>query len=146
MELHAERHEDTARDGQVVRGLKRSFSVHWRRGPTPGANALSPAPGPSSVRRRWLFTRAAGGGPNVPGDARLQSKPCTREKNWQTDFAIGCRRGDAVMVHASVRAVGEVAGGPDEIHLALKDAVTADGTLMMYAAARATTTRSGAGT
>ncbi len=37
------------------------------------------------------------------------------------------------MVHASVRAVGEVAGGPDEIHLALKDAVTDGGTLMMYA-------------
>lgn len=37
------------------------------------------------------------------------------------------------MVHASVRAVGAVAGGPDEIHLALKDALTMDGTLMMYA-------------
>ena len=37
------------------------------------------------------------------------------------------------MAHASVRAVGEVAGGPDQIHLALKDAVTTDGTLMMYA-------------
>ena len=37
------------------------------------------------------------------------------------------------MLHASVRAVGEVAGGPDEIHLALKDALTGDGTLLMYA-------------
>ena len=37
------------------------------------------------------------------------------------------------MVHASVRAVGEVAGGPDQIHLALKEALTTDGTLMMYA-------------
>jgi aminoglycoside 3-N-acetyltransferase len=37
------------------------------------------------------------------------------------------------MVHASVRAVGDVAGGPDQIHLALKDALTDDGTLMMYA-------------
>ncbi len=37
------------------------------------------------------------------------------------------------MVHASVRAVGEAAGGPDQIHLALKDAVTSDGTLLMYA-------------
>src|SRR5690349_9090359 len=50
------------------------------------------------------------------------------------DFrALGVAPGDVVMVHASVRAVGEVAGGPDEIHLALKDALTADGTLMMYA-------------
>lgn len=37
------------------------------------------------------------------------------------------------MVHASVRAVGDVAGGPDQIHLALKDAVTDEGTLLMYA-------------
>ena len=37
------------------------------------------------------------------------------------------------MVHASVRSVGEVAGGPDQIHLALKDALTPAGTLIMYA-------------
>ncbi len=37
------------------------------------------------------------------------------------------------MVHASVRAIGEIAGGPDEIHLALKDALTEHGTLLMYA-------------
>lgn len=47
--------------------------------------------------------------------------------------ALGVAPGDTVMVHASVRAVGDVAGGPDQIHLALKDALTEDGTLMMYA-------------
>ena len=47
--------------------------------------------------------------------------------------ALGIAAGDVVMVHASVRAVGDVAGGPDEIHLALKDALTDNGTLMMYA-------------
>jgi aminoglycoside 3-N-acetyltransferase len=46
---------------------------------------------------------------------------------------LGIRAGDAVMLHASVRAVGEVAGGPDAIHLALKSALTPEGTLMMYA-------------
>jgi aminoglycoside 3-N-acetyltransferase len=46
---------------------------------------------------------------------------------------LGIAAGDIVMVHASVRAVGEVAGGPDQIHLALKDALTDAGTLMMYA-------------
>jgi len=46
---------------------------------------------------------------------------------------LGIRTGDTVMPHASVRAVGEVAGGPDAIHLALKSALTSDGTLMMYA-------------
>jgi aminoglycoside 3-N-acetyltransferase len=46
---------------------------------------------------------------------------------------LGVAAGDIVMVHASVRAIGDVAGGPDEIHLAIKDAITADGTLVMYA-------------
>lgn len=46
---------------------------------------------------------------------------------------LGVVPGDTIMLHASVRAVGEVAGGPDQIHLALKDALTTDGTLMMYA-------------
>ena len=47
--------------------------------------------------------------------------------------ALGVAAGDTVMLHASVRAVGAVAGGPDEIHLALKDALTPGGTLLMYA-------------
>jgi aminoglycoside N3'-acetyltransferase len=46
---------------------------------------------------------------------------------------LGVAPGDTLMVHASVRAVGEVAGGPDQIHLAIKDALTTDGMLMMYA-------------
>lgn len=46
---------------------------------------------------------------------------------------LGVTAGDTVMLHASVRAVGGVAGGPDQIHLALKDALTAAGTLIMYA-------------
>ena len=46
---------------------------------------------------------------------------------------LGTSAGDTVMLHASVRAVGEVAGGPDQIHLAFKDVLTAEGTLMMYA-------------
>jgi aminoglycoside 3-N-acetyltransferase len=55
-------------------------------------------------------------------------------KRLAADFrALGVEPGDTIMLHASVRAVGEVAGGPDEIHLALKDALTPDGTLMMYA-------------
>jgi len=47
--------------------------------------------------------------------------------------ALGVRSGDVVMAHASVRAIGEVAGGPDEIHMAIKDAVSPGGTLLMYA-------------
>ncbi len=46
---------------------------------------------------------------------------------------LGVTAGDTVMLHASVPAVGTVAGGPDQIHLAMKDALTAEGTLVMYA-------------
>jgi aminoglycoside 3-N-acetyltransferase len=46
---------------------------------------------------------------------------------------LGVQPGDTIMVHASVRAVGPIAGGPDQIHLALKDALTEQGTLIMYA-------------
>jgi aminoglycoside 3-N-acetyltransferase len=47
--------------------------------------------------------------------------------------ALGAGPGDLIMLHASIRAVGEIAGGPDQIHLALKDVLTPGGTLMMYA-------------
>lgn len=47
--------------------------------------------------------------------------------------SLGIAPGDVVMVHASVKAIGDIAGGPDEVHLALKDALTPDGTLLMYA-------------
>jgi aminoglycoside 3-N-acetyltransferase len=46
---------------------------------------------------------------------------------------LGVAAGDVVMLHASIRAVGEIAGGPDQIHLALKDVLTDRGTLVMYA-------------
>lgn len=46
---------------------------------------------------------------------------------------LGVDAGDTVMLHASVRAVGAVAGGPDQIHLALKETLTREGTLLMYA-------------
>jgi len=47
--------------------------------------------------------------------------------------ALGIATGDVVMAHASIHAIGAVAGGPDEIHLAIKDAITPGGTLVMYA-------------
>jgi aminoglycoside 3-N-acetyltransferase len=46
---------------------------------------------------------------------------------------LGLAPGDVVMVHASCRRIGEVAGGPDEVHLAIKDAITPAGTMLMYA-------------
>ncbi len=46
--------------------------------------------------------------------------------------ALGVTSGDLVMVHASVRAVGAVLGGPDEIWRAVVDAVSPGGAMMMY--------------
>jgi aminoglycoside 3-N-acetyltransferase len=45
---------------------------------------------------------------------------------------LGVERGDMVMMHASVKAVGRVMGGPNAIIQAVLDALTPDGTLMMY--------------
>ena len=57
----------------------------------------------------------------------------TREQLASDFRELGVAPGDTVMLHASVRSVGPVAGGPDVIHLALKDALTESGTLFMYA-------------
>ena len=57
----------------------------------------------------------------------------SRESLARDAAAMGIHAGDLLMVHASVRAVGAVAGGPDQIHLALADAVGATGSLFMYA-------------
>lgn len=46
---------------------------------------------------------------------------------------LGLKPGQVVMLHASVKAVGAVIGGPNVILQALLDALGADGTLMMYA-------------
>ncbi|MBA3341579.1 MAG: AAC(3) family N-acetyltransferase [Gemmatimonadaceae bacterium] len=46
---------------------------------------------------------------------------------------LGLAEGDVLMVHASVRSVGPLAGGPDDIHLAVKDVLTPEGTILMYA-------------
>jgi aminoglycoside 3-N-acetyltransferase len=51
-----------------------------------------------------------------------------------SDFRrLGVAAGDVVMLHASVRAVAEVAGGPVQILLALDDAVGQAGSVLMYA-------------
>jgi aminoglycoside 3-N-acetyltransferase len=46
---------------------------------------------------------------------------------------LGVAAGDLIMLHASVRAVGDVAGGPNQILFGLQDALTSDGTLVMFA-------------
>lgn len=46
--------------------------------------------------------------------------------------AIGLIRGDAVLVHAGLRSVGPILGGPDALIGALSDAVGPDGTILAY--------------
>ena len=45
---------------------------------------------------------------------------------------IGLASGDIVMIHASMRAVGEILGGPDILIEAILEAVGTSGTIMMY--------------
>lgn len=45
---------------------------------------------------------------------------------------LGLRSGDLVMVHSSVRAVGPILGGPNEMIEALLETVGSSGTVMMY--------------
>ncbi len=46
--------------------------------------------------------------------------------------AIGLAPGDAVLVHAALRAVGRVIGGPDTILTAMRDVVGPEGTILGY--------------
>ena len=49
------------------------------------------------------------------------------------DFSdLGVRPGGVIMLHASVKSVGWVVGGPDVVLHALREALGPDGTLMMY--------------
>jgi aminoglycoside 3-N-acetyltransferase len=46
--------------------------------------------------------------------------------------ALGLRQGDAVLVHAALRKVGPILGGPDALIGALCDAVGSEGTVLAY--------------
>jgi aminoglycoside 3-N-acetyltransferase len=58
--------------------------------------------------------------------------PWTRSQLTASMRELGLQPGAVVMLHASVRAIGPVHGGPDEIHLAAADAVGPEGTVLMY--------------
>jgi len=46
----------------------------------------------------------------------------------------GLALGDIVMLHASIKAIGELVGGPDIVIKAIMDIIGKAGTLMMYVA------------
>jgi aminoglycoside N3'-acetyltransferase len=50
--------------------------------------------------------------------------------------ALGVRRGDALMVHASLRRIGPVEGGADGVIEAIRDSIGPDGTMLMTLGAR----------
>jgi aminoglycoside 3-N-acetyltransferase len=61
--------------------------------------------------------------------------PIVTKSRLCTDLsALGVRAGDTLMLHASVKAVGRVVGGPDMVIEALLDVLGPDGTLMMMVA------------
>jgi aminoglycoside 3-N-acetyltransferase len=58
--------------------------------------------------------------------------PATRASLRDDLRKLGLSAGQIVLVHASVRAVGPVLGGPDELHFAVTDIVASGGAMMMY--------------
>jgi len=45
---------------------------------------------------------------------------------------LGLQPGHMIFLHVSMRAVGRILGGPDELHQAIMECIAPDGTLMMY--------------
>lgn len=62
----------------------------------------------------------------------LEPPAVTRSRIADDLRNLGVLPGETVMLHASVRAIGSVVGGPDVVLQALLDVLTAHGTLMMY--------------
>jgi aminoglycoside 3-N-acetyltransferase len=66
---------------------------------------------------------------------RLVAARLRRESLCAQLRALGVAPGDTAMVHVSLRAIGPILGGPDELIHALRDAVGDAGTLLVYVGA-----------
>jgi aminoglycoside 3-N-acetyltransferase len=62
---------------------------------------------------------------------RIELPPITRSMLVKDLEQLGVAFGDTLMLHASVKAIGWVVGGPDVVIQALLDVIGTDGTLMM---------------
>ena len=63
----------------------------------------------------------------------LLKRPLVARSSLARDLAsLGLKTGDLIMLHASVRAIGWVVGGPDTVIRAILDVIGPEGTLMMY--------------
>src|SRR5262245_48313505 len=67
------------------------------------------------------------------GMAGVDDAPFTQSQLVSAFQTLGVEPGRVVMLHASVKSVGKVMGGPNVILQALLDTLTPAGTLMMYA-------------
>lgn len=80
--------------------------------------------------------RVAAGGPHPPRvwPAGLYDRGMIATRSsLRSDFGrLGLREGEVLMVHSSVRAVGEVRGGVNVIVQALLDSLGPAGTLVAY--------------
>lgn len=65
---------------------------------------------------------------------RTELQPITRSELATDLRRLGVRSGDTIMLHASVKAIGWIVGGPDVVILALLDVLGRRGTLLMYVA------------
>lgn len=65
---------------------------------------------------------------------RTELPPITRSELAADLRKLGVRSGNAIMLHASVKSIGWIVGGPDEVLRALLDVIGPKGTLMMYVA------------
>ncbi|MFP3985237.1 MAG: aminoglycoside 3-N-acetyltransferase [Candidatus Bathyarchaeia archaeon] len=63
---------------------------------------------------------------------RSELLPITKSRLIEDFEKLGVAEGQTVMLHASVKAIGWVVGGPDVIIQALLDVLGSSGTLMMY--------------
>ena len=73
---------------------------------------------------------------NLTGEANIMvntALPVITRSRLLSDLSkLGLASGDTVMLHASVKAVGWIVGGPDMVLRAMLDVLGTTGTLMMY--------------
>ncbi len=78
-------------------------------------------------KRRFVFWLVRG-----PWMEASELPIITRSRLVDDLHKLGVLPGQVIMLHASVRAIGWIVGGPDTVIQALLDLLTPEGTLMMY--------------
>lgn len=66
--------------------------------------------------------------------AKSELPPITKSRLTADLKKLGVKHSDTIMMHASVKAIGWIVGGPDVVINAMLDILSKEGTLMMYVA------------